>query len=375
MGKKARSIGWAARRSILPLGPSEVSLKFKTWSRLPARCLLAALPLLVLVMPACSGGGTNSATASAPSSNAASVKTQISGAVLGYVWDATAQGLRAIQGLPGAAYLAAPSYNSGAYTSAVASSSGGYALLTSQTGDILLALLPSGQPALLTAAFSSYQHVALSPSGSAAIVFADDKRSALVFTNLPGAPQLQQVQIPPQGSITNICVSDSGLLLVALDNGAAGVAVYSVSANGTAQQVANLARYGGMRFVASSNDVLIADAAQNIVWSAKNVATGAALLPVASAADGVAAPVAVAGSVDGRWAVIAGQTGVLLSVDLTGATAVASAKCQCSPSLLAPLAGNATFQVTPLAAGPVWLYVADAATPQAMFVPAPGSGN
>jgi hypothetical protein len=252
---------------------------------------------------------------------------------------------------------------------------GGYALLTSPAGDISLALLPGGQPAPLTAAFSTSQHLALSPGGSAAVVFADDKRSALVFTHVPEAPQLQQIQLPPQGAITNICVSDSGLLLLALDNGAAGVLISSISANGTVQQVANIARYGDMRFIASSNDVLIADAGQNTVWSAKNVAAGTTLLPIASAADGVLAPVAVASSWDGGWALIADQAGTLLRVSLTGQGPAVSAKCQCNPSLLVPLWGNATFQITPLATAPLWLYEGDAAMPRAVFVPVASNGN
>ena len=294
--------------------------------------------------------------------------------MLGYVWDTTSQGLRAIQGLPGAAYLGPLAYNSGGYTTAVASARGGYTLLTSQAGDIYLALLPGGQPSLLTKAFSSHQHVALSQGGSAAVVFADDKRSALVFTQLPSAPQLQQIQIPPQGSITNISVSDSGLLLAALDNGAAGVAVSSLSAGG-AVNVANIARYGDMRFIASSNDVLIADAGRNTVWSVRNVATGGSLSPVATAGDGVLAPVAVASSWDGAWALIANQAGTLLRVNLTGPASVVSATCQCNPSSLVPLSGNATFQITPLTTAPLWLYEADAATPRAVFVPAASSQN
>ena len=347
-------------------------MKPKAWSRLQSCCLFAALLLLLLTMLACGSGASSSA---APTLTSAKLSTQVSGVVLGYVWDSVSDGLRAIQGLPGAAYLAPPAYNSGGYTSAVASARGGYALLTSRTGDISLALLPGGQPVPLTAAFSAYQHVALSPGGSAAVVFADDKRTAQVFTHLPAAPQLQQIQIPAQGSITNICVSDSGLLLLALDNGAAGVAISSVSGDGVVHQVANIARYGDMRFIASSNDVLIADAGQNAVWSIKNVATGGGLLPVAGAADGVLAPLAVASSSDGAWALIANQAGKLLRVNLTGQGPVISAQCQCTPSLLAPLAGNATFQITPLATAPLWLYEGDAATPRAVFVPAASNGN
>jgi len=328
---------------------------------------------LLLTMAGCSGAAGNSATSSVPSPSTAKSNTQISGMVLGYAWDTVAQSLRPIQGLPGAAYLGSPIYSG--YTSGIASARAGYALLTGTAGDISLALLPTGQPTALTPVFSTHQQIALSPGGAAAVIFAQGMSTALVFTNLPGAPQRQQVPISMPGTITNVSVSDTGLLLVAAASASGGAAISAISADGTVHPVGNVARYGDMRFIASSNDALIADAGQNTLSTAKDVAAGASLLQIASATDGVQNPVAVASSADGRWALVANQGGTLLRIDLTQLEPVGSATCPCVPNSLTPLSGNAVFQIIPLGAGPLWLYEGDAATPRAVFVPATTNGN
>jgi hypothetical protein len=178
------------------------------------------------------------------------------------------------------------------------------------------------------------------------------------------------VAIPLQGTIASVCVSDTGLLLVAITNGSGGVEISSVSAQGAVHQLMQVARYGDMRFIGSSNGVLIADAGQNILWSAKDAASGSNLVQIAGTGDGLQNPVATASSWDGHWALIANQAGTLLRIDLTQMTPTLSVACSCIPSTLAPLSGNATFQITPLATGPMWLYEGDLATPRTVFVPA-----
>ncbi len=326
---------------------------------------VCCLPFLV-TLTGCGGAPANSGAAPSGSTSAAN---KITGAVLGYAWDVTSQGLRAIQGVPGAAYLGSPIYGSGAYTSGVVSARSGYALLSDKGGGLWLGQLPSGQPTPLLPASSTSQHIVLSPTGSAAAAFADNNPQVFIFTQLPATPHSQQVSIPMSGHIAGLSVSDTGLLLVAT-GGSSAMEVSSVSATGVVRSVASLVGYGDMRFIASTSDALIADAGQNAVWWAKNVAAGSSLVKIASAADGVQTPVGIASSFDGRWAVIANQTGTVLRVDLKGQEPIQLAKSLCTPGAIVPLIGNTMFQITPQGTAPVWLYEGDLATPRAVFVPA-----
>jgi hypothetical protein len=328
---------------------------------------VACIAVMVLLQAGC-GGMSNSAAS--PGSQNAAQQSQISTAVnSGYVWETASSpaALRPIVGLPGGAQFGGPSYNSGAYTSGVAASRLGYVLLTGSDGAISLANLPSGQPKIVAPGISPAEQVVISPTGVTAAVFAPGQTAELLL-NLASAPQTQSIAVPA-GTFA-LAVSDAGYLLAAVPQASSGVAISVISPQGATQGLIHLGKLGDMRFVGMSNGALLADSAKNVVWWTPDATTGASPQSIATAANGVKAPSGVAASYDGRWAVIANPNGTILRVNLSQAAPVIAANCSCVPDRLAPLTGNANFQITAAGSGPMWLYQGDLPTPRTVFVPA-----
>ena len=93
-------------------------------------------------------------------------------------------------------------------------------------------------------------------------------------------------------------------------------------------------------------------------------------------AGGIAQPMAVAASSDGRWAVIANrQTSTIVRVDLASRAPTRQVQCSCSPTILLSLAGNSVFLLTPLGTGPLSLFDGDAAKPRILFIPGNQQAN
>jgi hypothetical protein len=127
-----------------------------------------------------------------------------------------------------------------------------------------------------------------------------------------------------------------------------------------------------MSFIAGSEDSLIADSSANTVARFHN---GVALT-LATHANGLNQPFAVAASQDGHWAVAVDKADAsLLRIDLTGATAPAQSTCACSPNQLSALNGNAVFEVAAPAAAPGWMIEADSPMARVLFIPPARSGQ
>ena len=121
-----------------------------------------------------------------------------------------------------------------------------------------------------------------------------------------------------------------------------------------------------MAFLPGSDEVLLADSVKNTLVLL-NSGTSKTL---ATQADGLNQPLAVATSADGQWAITAnGADGTLVRVSLTGATSPTRALCACRPSELLPLAGNAAFDLTQPGTSPSWMIDAGRKTPSVFFIP------
>jgi hypothetical protein len=336
-----------------------------TWLESMKPRIAIASGLLLLQVAAIGCGRSTGTAGSGPASFAAI--GPVSGPLIGYVWDPIAPGLRPIFGVSGAARLGAALYANRMFSAAAVSVAKQFALLTSATGEIYLTSLPAGEPSLISPKLSSQQQIAISPSGNAAIIFADDLRSITLITGLPASPVLQTVELP---AIANqAAVSDSGLVLIAttLNNGTSNLR--SLTASGATAPVTTLSQFGAMAFLPKSTSALIADAGQNGVQLASGLGGALNISRIATSADGVAKPVAVASSSDARWAIIANQTGSsIVLVDLSGKTPSSSVQCNCSLAFLMPIAGNDVFRLTELGAGPLSIFDGNASKPRVFLI-------
>src|ERR1035437_104076 len=153
------------------------------------------------------------ALALAGSAAAQSGSTAVTEPALGLVFDAGAQTVRTLMGIPAASQLGGTL--DGTPLSAVAIASGqAYALaLENGTGAALLVSQSGRQP--LAGARAGAQMVAVSPLGTAAALYYGDTGKASILTGLPDAPQVLR-EITLDGAPSAMAVSDDGTTLAAV---------------------------------------------------------------------------------------------------------------------------------------------------------------
>ncbi len=313
-----------------------------------------------------SGCSHSSITSSTTPSSA--VAAQPAAALVGYVWDARVPGLRPVSGTLGAAHLesaiAAP-----ALQSALACSAHGFALAGDSAGIVYQVALPSGQPTRLAEPVAKDQRLAFSPSCANALVFSPTTGSIALITGLPASPQVQSLALAVPG-VSVAAISDTGTFLIGTLKSDGSTALQIASATAAPTTLVSLQRIGGIAFLPGIDTALVADSAANTVSLARQLTTSPTLTPLAAAAQGVLSPRAVAASADGHFAFVAnGKGNTLLRIDLTATAAPVPIPCNCSPTELLPLTGNAGFQITDAASGLIFALNGDAPTPRTLFIP------
>ena len=328
--------------------------------------------VLALFLMGSVGCGTSFTPPSGPGNQGGSFATNepVSGPLIGYVWDPSALGVRPILGVSAAASMGAALYADSGYSAAVISQLRRYALLTNKEGQTVLVTLPNGEPQTLVNQRSALQKLALSPSGNAALIYASDLSTLTLIQGLPGTPRPQTITLPGSAAAERAVVGDTGLILIATKQADGTSLVRSVTPSGSTATVITAGQLGGFAFLPHSTNALIADAAQNAVLLASGLGGTPGISRVAGLADGIAEPMAVAASADGRWAVVANRQGsTIVRVDLTNRAPISQVRCSCSPNVLLSLAGNSVFLLTPPGAGSLSLFDGDAAKPRILFIP------
>jgi hypothetical protein len=283
---------------------------------------------------------------------------------MGLIWNTGDSTLRTLVGVPGSTQLGPALFPVGAYAAGAFAPSTQTALLIDPKGDLQVMTLPSLVPSTLAQSISPSSVITFAPRGGYAAVFAPGSTSVLMVSGLPQAPALST--LIAAAAIRGAAVSDAGTLLLATGASSGAVNVTSISAGGARTSLASLGGYGGMNFIAGSEDSLIADAAANTL---ARYHSGVASV-LATHANGLNQPFAVAASQDGHWAVTADQAdGSILRIDLSGATGPAQSTCACSPTQLSSLSGNAVFELAAPATSPGWMIEADGPTSRVLFIP------
>lgn len=322
------------------------------------------LPLLAILGCGFSPTSTGSGTTGAVTFQGGT----LSASVIGYAWDSSIRGLRPIVGVSGASSLGAPIFAGYQYTSAAACIQRKYALFTDAKNSVFLARLPSGQPTALSSGLSSKQQLRLSPSGSAALIYAPDQTSVILIQGLPQSPQLQKLLIPSSLTISQAVVSDAGLVAFASDSPGGVLVVRSFTPSGSVTQIGQVSSLGGLAFLPRSTSLVMADSRQNTISLATGLPSSTNVHEVSNSSQGIHQPLMVAGSSDGRWITVANQDGSFVRIDLTLQTTANVAKCGCSATAMIPLSGNNVFLVSDLSAGPLWMFDGDPLVSRMVFV-------
>ncbi len=340
-----------------------------------------AAALVIVAGVGMTGCGT-ALNSSAPSS-ASTIQPQsqpAAGTNLGYIWDAAGQALRPVQGVPGASLvgkpiLSAPS-GGAAFLASASSGVSGTALFLDAKGAVFQSALTGGKLSQI-ASVPGATTLALSNNGSCAVVsgqLASGASVAAAITGLPQSPSIQILSTSAMPSIRASVASDTGSVALATgsaDNAASAALVTafapSAGSHSAGTKIATLESFGGMQFVPGSDELVVADAATGALTAIAHVATAPVSAPLV-AAGGIAAPVGLGITPNGRWLVAANHEGDVLRVDLTGAAAVAKSHCVCAPSQVLAMSGTTVRLVTE--SGPLWIVDAGAAAPRVLFIPA-----
>ena len=344
-------------------------MKLHSCGRLNAE-LSSVTCVAILLLSGCSSSSINSGSTGTGGSSTPAGTTVSTGAQMGLIWNSSDSTLRTLVGVPGATQIGPALFPAGTFSTGAFASPTQTALLIDPKGNLKAMTLPSQQPVTLTGDVSPSSQITFSPHGAYAVIFAPGSSSLLLVTGIPQSPAVATVSSATQ--IQGAAVSDAGTLLVAANSGATGVTISATTASGARTTLATLAGYGGMSFVPGSEDSLIADSQANTLARYHNGTP----TTLATGANGLNQPFAVAASRDDHWAVAADRAdGSLLRVDLTGITTPVQSKCTCSPTQLSALNGNAVFELAPPGASPGWMIEADSPESRVLFIPAVRSGQ
>jgi hypothetical protein len=288
--------------------------------------------------------------------------------VLGLVFDAQAQTIRPLMGIPAASRLAGSLDTGTPLHGVVISSERAYALgLEDGTGAAVL-VSQSGRQAL-SGVRDGALRTAVSPRGTAAAVYFGDSGKALILTGLPDAPQAGR-EVTLDGTPSALAVSDDGTVLAAVVNLNANEAtVFSYTPDGAGQAVLRDRRFSSLEFIPGGATILMAT--DSAVYQYQGI-QGLTLLT--DQRDGVANVVGAAASGDGARVFIAMQSGQVAVRNLAAGTQTLLS-CNCEPAGIWRLRGKAVFRLNELGAGPIWVVDGDASAPRITFVAMPTGDN
>ena len=293
--------------------------------------------------------------------------SQILGPVSGYVFDASARGLRPVLGMPGASLLG-DSLNFGFEVAAVSvAPRQDAAFVTAADGSFHYFRIQSGAPSeIVVNGMATPDHVAFSPSGTAAAL--QTGGSIQILSGLPGSPAIAStIDARAFTGLTSLALSDDGnALLLATAS--------SIELFGGAADQGKIADTTGLALVAfapGGHDAAIVDrgGAGVVLYRGLNGTT--ASQPVAPADATIQFASALAFSTDGQRLLIANSTAQSVTTfDLTAGSR-ADVACTCSPSGLSRMGD--LFRLNEPGTGPLWLLDARTATATLTFIPAEAS--
>ena len=297
---------------------------------------------------------------------------------LGFVFDRVAGGLRTIIGFPGAAYLGALFEAGENFSSLVLAPRQDFALGIRVRDSQLFLISLAGTPAPVRVGNIGWipEHIALSPSGHKAVL-ADPSGRIRFVTGLPDSPAFSdESDFGATVALQAIAISDDGLVLAAFGDMDTPSRLYTMRAGSEPQSIGTGQRATAICFLSGSDSALVADETARQIMLYTLSYSAATERVVAAEADGVSDPVAMNVSGGGRWAVVgnaADQT--VLRIDLSGAGSPVAFPCNCHPSEITRLAGDAVFQLGGLSDQPLWIFDGDDVNPRVVFVPAPTAGR
>ena len=302
---------------------------------------------------------------------AAQTGTALSGPTLGLVFDSSQSALRPIRGIPGAATLGDPVNLGFALASATISPRQDCALAL-RADDSSLVLVRAGGSAAIPGTRPAPTLIVFSNAGTAAALYDSGAGRVQILTGLPNAAAVQSdVDISAlAGPVAALAVDDAGTSLFLAAGPPETVALYRIGMDGASQFLASFRSVAALRLSSTGREALLADSAAGAVYAIRDLRGAGRVETIASARDGLGAPIAVESDSAGRI-FVADQAGNLTILD-RGRGSVLSLPCGCAPTGLFRLSGTATFRLTEPSGGPMWVLDASGADARIVAIP-PGA--
>jgi hypothetical protein len=310
---------------------------------------------------------------SAEAANAGSPASRLSGPTLGFLFDARGGALLRIPGIAGAASLGARLELGFRLSQAVVGPQQDF-VMAARAGDrqaVLIRFLAGAVEVSSPGAASAVDHIALSPAGLSAALYDAAQTELTIVTGLPLSPSIvRRLDISAAtGELTALAIADDpDYVLVASAAGEAG-SVFAVPPEGSLAPVYTGGRVAAIRFLDGRQDAAFADASLGRVYLARGLPAAVTLELLAGEQDGIASPVAIEASRDSRRLFVANSdSGVITTIDLAARQA-AQFSCQCRPTRLSRLTGEAVFQLTDPSSQPLKIFDGGARGPRVLAIP------
>jgi len=289
----------------------------------------------------------------------------VAGPIAGYVFDASAQGVRPILGLPGASLLGDPLSLGFAASSAFIAPRQDMAFVIAGDGSFHLFRINSGTVTEFSVdgLGGAPDRVVFSPSGTAAALYGGG--SIQVITGLPGAPTVAgAIDVSSSGVPDSFALSDDGTVLLL----SAGNAVRLIGSLADMGKLMDTAGSALLAFAAGTHDAAITDPTGAGVVLFHDL-TGAGSSQVLAPPDAtISASSAEAFSMDGKSLLLASASAQSITTFDLGAGARNVIACSCKPNSLSSM--GSVFRLNDLGKDPLWLLDTRPSQPQVLFVPA-----
>jgi len=293
---------------------------------------------------------------------ASSAYGQVSVPLLGYLPDGSQ--VRPVYGIPMAAAVAAPLNAGQDFAQIAVSPAQDFILVSAASGAGVSILKPGSELIPLKGAGAAPDLIAMSPRGSASVLWFDSNKrafgSAQLVSGLPASPAIRQIRAPFLGSVpTALAVSDDGQWLA----GAWPGGLYAFGPQGQVFRLPVDESVAALAFFPGSENLAVAT--QQRVVSVAGISGFAVVSPLYDFGNSPLNILAMAVSSDSGSVIMADRGGSILDLDI-GTGIATTADCACQPEGLFAM-GSSAFRLTGLHDGAFKLF--DPAHNEVLFVP------
>lgn len=304
----------------------------------------------------------------------------LSGPLLGLAYDPSAQVLRPLWGIAGAATQGQPLDLGASVVAAAVSAEPGIALAGLANADRLVQVRLAAGELTLTGVDGSYanaRRLAYSRNGRIAVALYDEPRAIQVIDFSVEPITISRTIDPPAfpSTVVSLAVSDAGV-----------VAMGTVPAEGDAESrpavmvwVAGAASpvtleewvFPAALAFSTQGQLAVADRDARTVTIFRDLGGANERTVVATADQGIREPLGLRFNNDDRRLLIAnGSDHSIIVVELDRETPTAAIlECACAPTIVEPLNGPLLFRLSNASDGPLWMLDIDPAEPRVLFVP------